>query len=249
MSEIVGSRLKSARRLAGLTQKHVYEKLGVAQSTYSSWETGKAEPDLETTRVICEIINISMDDLLGVRTDSHLKTTLRPDEKFIIETYRYLDNHGKEVINTLLILEKSRLGSDAKRFKIEEKIPFKVYTQKASAGFGNYLSEDSDFDIFEVNADLIPPKAQFGIRISGESMEPQIQNGQIVLVEPAVQLENNDIGIFVYDGEAFCKKLKVDHYNEEIVLISINKNYEPIKVNDHELLRTVGKVVGQIGCM
>jgi phage repressor protein C with HTH and peptisase S24 domain len=220
----------------------------VAQSTYSSWEIGKAEPDLKMTKSICEILNISLDELLDVKTSDNLRTTLLPDEKAVIESYRYLDKHGREVINTLLALEGSRVnsGKSAKDFQEKHKVPLKVYTQKASAGFGNYLNDDNEYDIFEIEEESVPSKAQFGIRISGVSMEPEIYDGCIVFVEPAVQLENSDIGIFVYDGEAFCKKLKIDHEKEEILLVSLNKNYEPIRVSDPEMLRTIGKVVGQV---
>ena len=52
-------KLKQARINAGLTQKSVYEKLGLAQSTFSSWETGKSEPDANTLMTLCAMYRIT----------------------------------------------------------------------------------------------------------------------------------------------------------------------------------------------
>lgn len=51
----------------------------------------------------------------------------------------------------------------------------------------------------------VPDNADFGIRISGDSMEPQFVNGQIVWVHQQNNLETNEIGIFFLDGNAYCK--------------------------------------------
>lgn len=43
----IGKTLKELRLKCGLSQKQAYEYIGVAQSTFSSWEVGKAEPPNE----------------------------------------------------------------------------------------------------------------------------------------------------------------------------------------------------------
>ena len=71
-------------------------------------------------------------------------------------------------------------------------------------------------------------------------MTPLFTDGQTVYVRQQQELENGDIGIFVLNGEAFCKKL--DSENER--LISLNPKYPPIVLGDYSDLRVVGKVVG-----
>jgi len=117
-----------------------------------------------------------------------------------------------------------------------------IFDQAASAGLGNYLYEDSSYEMMSFNEDDIPSKTSFGVKISGDSMEPEISHGDIVWVEERVQIENGQIGIFILDGQAYCKKLKIDHDNRSVYLVSLNPNYDPIKVNP-ALLKTVGRVL------
>lgn len=61
----IGSKIKEARLVAGLTQEQAAESLGVSRQTMSNWENNKTYPD---------IINvIKMSDLYGVSLDRLLK--------------------------------------------------------------------------------------------------------------------------------------------------------------------------------
>ncbi len=58
--------LRNARQSASLTQAEMAEKLSVSRSTYTYYETGHAQPDLESLAKICRILGISADSLLGL---------------------------------------------------------------------------------------------------------------------------------------------------------------------------------------
>lgn len=58
--------LKEARINSGLSQKEVAEQLGVAKSTYSLYESGRREPDVERIKKLAQIIGVSSDALLGL---------------------------------------------------------------------------------------------------------------------------------------------------------------------------------------
>lgn len=60
-----GSRLKSLRRKAGLTQAQFSEKVGVHLQTVSKWERGVSEPDLSVLGEIAAALGISLETLLG----------------------------------------------------------------------------------------------------------------------------------------------------------------------------------------
>lgn len=74
--------------------------------------------------------------------------------------------------------------------------------------------------------DEVSLDADFGVRVSGDSMKPLYLNGQIIWVHQQETLEDGEIGIFFLDGEAYVKK------------------YAPIKVSSGSVFRTFGKVVG-----
>ena len=73
-----------------------------------------------------------------------------------------------------------------------------------SAGTGAFLEEDS-FEHISVPANTVPKGAEFGIRVSGDSMEPVYHDGQIVWVERCETLSIGQVGVFVYDGEGYLK--------------------------------------------
>lgn len=92
--------LKKARLNAGLTQKEVAERLGVAQQQYARWEQGQRNPKIEVLDRLAEIFNTTTDALKG-RDDGleDIITTLRQydpteEEKEHIRSYieSYLKN-------------------------------------------------------------------------------------------------------------------------------------------------------------
>lgn len=66
MGENFNENLKYARERRGLSQKEVAEGIGVAKSTYSLYESGNREPNVQTIKKIADFLNISADDLLGI---------------------------------------------------------------------------------------------------------------------------------------------------------------------------------------
>ena len=88
-----------------------------------------------------------------------------------------------------------------------------------------------------------PEDTTFGVRISGDSMEPEFHDGQIAWVLQQESVANGEIGIFSLNGEAYIKKLQND--KNGIFLISLNEKYAPIKVSENDRLDIFGKVLGK----
>ena len=64
MGENFNENLKEARIKSGLSQKEVSENIGVAKSTYSLYESGNREPNVNTIKKIADVLNVSADTLL-----------------------------------------------------------------------------------------------------------------------------------------------------------------------------------------
>ena len=58
-------RLKELRKKANFTQVEVAEKLGISQPAYASWERGAKKPTQENLIKIAQILNVSLDYLVG----------------------------------------------------------------------------------------------------------------------------------------------------------------------------------------
>ena len=114
-----------------------------------------------------------------------------------------------------------------------------LYTLAASAGTGQFLDGD---DCEPIDASAAPEEADFAVRIAGDSMEPEIHDGQIVWVRRRETLESGRTGIFVLGGMAYCKRLHVDE--KGACLISVNPAYAPIALTPESEFRVCGEVVG-----
>lgn len=66
MGDRFNENLKIARERKGLSQKDVAEQIGVAKSTYSLYESGNREPNVQTIKKIADLLSTSADELLGL---------------------------------------------------------------------------------------------------------------------------------------------------------------------------------------
>lgn len=62
---MLGNKLSEVRKRIKLTQEDVSKKLGIPRSTYSNYELGAREPDLETISALAQLFNVSVDWLSG----------------------------------------------------------------------------------------------------------------------------------------------------------------------------------------
>lgn len=80
-------RLKEFRKDRGLTQQKMAEMLHISRASYAQYEVGIYEPSLETLLKISEILNVSVDDLLGNRKFSH-NAEIISDLESILKKYK-----------------------------------------------------------------------------------------------------------------------------------------------------------------
>ena len=115
-----------------------------------------------------------------------------------------------------------------------------IILQKASAGYGQYV-EDADIEMVYVR-ESVPEAAGFGIHVSGDSMEPQFHNGDLVWCEKKDTLNSGDIGVFYLDGNIYIKKLEYGNGTSP-ALRSLNRNYQPIPIREDSVFTIWGKVL------
>ncbi|MCI5523912.1 MAG: helix-turn-helix domain-containing protein [Spirochaetia bacterium] len=63
--------LISLRKLKNISQEELAEKLNVSRQTISKWETGESLPDIEKTKILAELFNVSIDDLVNFEKTPH----------------------------------------------------------------------------------------------------------------------------------------------------------------------------------
>jgi repressor LexA len=138
---------------------------------------------------------------------------------------------------------KSDAGEDEDEGPAGNVTEMQFYYESVSAGLGNYLT-GSESEMVSVPTDDVPDGADYLLKVSGDSMEPEYNDGDLIFVKACTGLESGDIGIFVLNGEGYCKRLEVDYEKMQTRLVSLNDRYGDIVVREHKEMRTVGKVLG-----
>ena len=67
------NRLKEARNRVGISQKEIAKQLFISQQAYAKYETGSSTPNPETLNKIANILNTSVDYLLGNSSSPDIK--------------------------------------------------------------------------------------------------------------------------------------------------------------------------------
>lgn len=114
----------------------------------------------------------------------------------------------------------------------------KLFDLPLSAGLGNSILEsDAPCEPYSTENQ----SCDFALKVSGNSMEPDIVDGSIVLIKTCETLEDGEIGAFFYNGDVYCKKLV--YKDKEVFLVSLNPDYKDIPILEEDTLHVYGKVI------
>ena len=233
---IVGQRVKYFREKRGMEQMALAEMLGVKSNAISNWEHGRTRPDLNQIPKICAALGIGFYDLFGV--DDPMRT-FTAKERAIIENYRYLNEQNKSVFNAVLTTLTERQRAEecppiTKLIKFQKQLAagFDVSAEFDDEGEDIYLYSSEEVD----SADCV-------FTVSGDSMEPEYHDGDLVLVRryPGCgKLRPGDVGAFMIGNETYIKEYQKDG------LHSYNEAYKTMHFNSDDHVILIGKVMGLI---
>lgn len=215
--------LKIYREKNNLTTEMAGNILGVSQSFYSRIELGKKPISKKLLEKIISSFNLNEEEIKELK-----------QQQFLIRTPDFLGD----------LIELSNIK------KIEEVINKKIKLKKvgvASAGYGKMNFCDTG-EVVEVTEHYFGPNV-FAMEVEGDSMEPEILEGSIIIVDPDKR-EWDDIkgkiALVGYNNEIFVKKVNLNNNGRIILLESINPKYPPITIlsEDIEHFKCYGKVIG-----
>lgn len=106
-----------------------------------------------------------------------------------------------------------------------------VFGDAVPAGFPSPAEDYLDMDLNLHEYLVQNPAATFCVRANGDSMlYANIQSGDVMVVDRALDPTNNSIVLAVLDGEFTVKRIKKNE--DELYLIPANEQYQPIKITD-----------------
>lgn len=259
-------RIKRLKNEKKITNEQLSELTGIPLSTMSKLLAGISEqPKLINVVAIARALGCSLDYLVNgdgeCDHESGNRYILAPDEAAVMEDFRSLDTHGKELVTMVIHKEKERLylraavrptrtsrilpSPEVDMFDQENterpagKRAIILYDMPVSAGTGIDLSEEYAGEL-NIPDNEQTKDADFALRISGNSMEPKFKDGDILLVHSAEHVSQGELGIFVLDGAGYFKKHGGDR------LLSLNPAYAPIMLSDYTNVSCVGRVIGKM---
>lgn len=95
----IGNKINQLRKLSGMTQEQLAEKLNVSRQTISKWESDSTSPDLESIVKISRIFHVSLDDLLK---EGEAGVANKTDEQITLEDLMKINLHNRKM--TLLLI-------------------------------------------------------------------------------------------------------------------------------------------------
>ena len=234
-----GDKLKKARISAKLKQSDLAKILDTTNTTISNWENNVSKPDVDTIEYICGALNVPASYFFN--TPDSVTPILTITEQAHIKKYRTLDEHGKKLVDNVLNLECERVeATRTPVIPISNIITLSEFEQPVSAGKGVYLGDGSQTITREVPNTEETRKADFILRVSGDSMEPKYSDGDRLLIKRQHDVNVGEEGIFILNNEGFVKKRETDR------LVSLNPVYEDIFFRDEDSIECKGKVIGKI---
>lgn len=102
----VGEFLKELRKENKLTQEQLGEKLGVTNKTVSKWETGNYMPPIEILKLLSELYNVSINEILSGRrlSDGEYKENAEENMANALEKLAAREKRWYNIFVTFLVI-------------------------------------------------------------------------------------------------------------------------------------------------
>lgn len=247
---VIGARIAAARKARGWSLSVLRDRLSefgvdLTNSSVSKWETGETVPNVYQFLAVCSALEMEG----GLDSFRQNDTPLLNEEGL-----RRLAEYKFDLI----------CSGNYRPVPKEAPVPrvsyidMPVAVMPAAAGTGNLLDDREYYEMVSFRADQVKPHADVGIRVSGDSMEPHIHDGDIVWVQKCQTLHVGEVGVFLYGGKAFIKVYReqdpdpafLDEFTDSYgsvrsqpVLVSCNTAYPPIPVSPYAPFSVFGRVL------
>lgn len=216
MKPTIAQRIREARLSKQLDQADLAAKIDIATRTVQRWEKGEQVPDSNYLMRIAKTTGVSPRWLLSGEGE------MIPDEQYNTKVFTLPTNRYKKV--------------DLVSLPLLASVPAGALSQ----GFSSDQAER-----FITVDDVRDPNA-FALEVKGNSMSPRIENGDIIVVTPKLEVKSGDICVVRVDEEDTVKRIRIDE--QFVHLIPLNPEYEPmvIRKKDVTFMWRVVKVIKSV---
>lgn len=228
--EIFANNLSFYMEQKGVDRNTLCADLDLKYTTVRDWLKGITYPRIGKIELLANYFNINKSDLI----ENKLSTTQPSDSLLeeITNTARKLNTDNKK---NVLRMSEDLLNEQEKRRKakineVSEAINLyqvEVVSETAAACGFNYGFGYEDTDRETIEVDEQPPHHDIATKVSGDSMQPDYQDGDILyLVDKGLTTYSGDLAVIAYGDRSYFKKIYTE--NGRLRLVSLNDKYEDI---------------------
>ncbi|HNX36820.1 MAG TPA: S24 family peptidase [Candidatus Cloacimonadota bacterium] len=230
-----GERIRQLRKALKLSQTELGEKLEINASAISQMESNRTRPSLDTMFLLSKNYGVNLHWLITGE-----------GEMFLDKEFRHLDPANSK-LNQLQMLLNDQLNSiiEAKQNLNDEDVIDIPVTGEIAAGPPVETTGET-LEVVSVRRSMFHGVEDdfICLRVNGQSMEPDIRNGDVILIRPSMDWNSlsGKICAVRVDGAITLKKMMLDFAKKLIFLVSLNEDYQPIVINpdNHSDVNLVG---------
>lgn len=240
---MIGKKIKELRKshnltleeLADILNKEYPDTINFNKGKISKWENDREEPRLSSVKILADYFDVPLDYFNGIDID----------QAEILTIFNQLDeDRQSNVVDyaTTLLNEQVSMKTSTVLEKYKDDDYIIDYVEGlVAAGHGTFQEDNLHMEV-KLRASDVPESYDTIAKVAGDSMEPLIEDNDLLFIKVNSQVEVNSIGIFQVNGKNFVKKLKRD-YDGSWYLQSLNSGYEEIHLSENDDIRTIGEVV------
>lgn len=227
-------RIKALAKEKNVSISCIEQSVGLGNGIIGKWK--KQSPSCDRIKLVADYLNTSIDYLVYGEEKSSPASELSADEQELLYNFKKLSDISKS-----RVLERAETLAELESpLVIEPEFTYiDLYEMPVSTGTGIDLS-GYDKEEIKVKPGIEVEQADFCLKISGDSMEPDFHDGDIVLVKGKPKIEIGQIGIFVVNGSGYIKELGKNK------LISLNDDYNDIRLTENDSVWCMGEVIGTL---
>lgn len=238
-NEEIISLIQEEAKKKGMSMSELARRVGIAKSTMSRYFNKTREFPLNKADDFARIFNITPEFLLGIQKENKEK----PE---ILTIYNQLEEPKQEKVldyakEQLEEQNSSKIVSIFDKSQDDEDYITDYVEGLVAAGHGTFQEDNLHMEV-RLRAEDVPEDYDTIAKVAGDSMEPMIEDNDLLFIKVTSQVDINSIGIFQVNGKNFVKKLKRD-YDGSWYLQSLNSGYEEIHLTENDDIRTIGEVV------
>ena len=233
--QIIAENITHFRKQRGITQKELAKEVGISASTMTDYMKLRSAPSFGVIQKLADYFGVRKSDIDTTfkeeSTDSLLDT---PDflTQQITDNVVQLSVENKKIVlrTSEDLLKEQKNEEEAKINEVSEVISLyqvEVVSETAAACGFNYGFGYDDTDRETIEVDEQPPRHDIATKVSGDSMQPDYQDGDILyLADKGLTTYNGDLAVIAYGDRSYFKKIYTE--NGRLRLVSLNDKYEDI---------------------